>query len=254
MSKPSLKDIQQSFQALLLTPSNHAPEWIISDQLSAADRLAIYSEGYRLRLCETLTNDFPAIAFLIGDDIFKQWCLTYIDAHQSTHFSLRYFGKHFSAFLETRGEPLYSQLASFEWALTDAFDARDHASLTKETLAQLPIEAWETLTFTLHPSVQLLTLYSNAPSVWQAFKNKGDKELLISVNESTVWLIWRQTLNLFFRPLTHTEHQALLIIRRGGSWQEICDALAIIDESSAPQVAANFLNRWVTDYLLSAAP
>lgn len=254
MNTPSLKDIQQSFQSILLTPSNHVPEWIISDQLSAADRLAIYAEGYRLRLCETLINDFPAIAFLMGDDIFKQWCLAYINAHPSTHFSLRYFGKHFSAFLETRNEPLYSQLAAFEWALTDSFDARDHAPLTKEALAQLPIEAWETLTFTLHSSVQLLTLYSNAPAVWQAFKNEGNKELLISQNESTIWLIWRQALTLFFRPLTHAEHQVLLIIARGGSWQEVCDALAVLDESSAPQVAANFLNRWVTDDLLSAAP
>lgn len=250
MSTPSLKDIQNTFQTLLLAPSHTAPEWIISDVLSAEDRLAIYSEGYRLRLCEALTGDFPAIAFLMGEDLFTQWCLNYIDAHPSTHFSLRYFGKHFAHFLETHGETLYAQLAAFEWALTDAFDAQDEPSLTRDDLARLPIEAWEALIFTLHSSVQFLTLHSNAPLVWQAFKNENTSIALQSEADRSYWIIWRQDLTLFFRKISDAEYEALINIKKGHSWQQLCDALAIIDEANAATMAAGFLNTWVSDGLL----
>jgi hypothetical protein len=251
MSAPSLKDIQNTFQALLLTPSHNTPDWIMSDELSAKDRLAIYSEGYRLRLCEALVGDFPAIAFLMGEDTFNQYCLNYIDAHPSTHFSLRYFGKHFAHFLETHGETLYAQLATFEWALTDAFDAQDETSLTKNDLARLPIEAWEALTFTLHSSVEFLTLHSNAPLVWQAFKNENLTTTLVNQNEPTTWLVWRQELKLFFRPLTRIEDHALQVIKTKGTWQQVCDQIATLDEVNAASLAANFLNTWITDGILS---
>ena len=250
MSAYSLKDIQQSFQQLLLKPSTPTPEWIISDQLSAQERVNIYTEGYRLRLCDALVNDFPAIYFLAGHEVFNQWCLAYIDAHPSEHFSLRYFGKHFSAFLTKQHEPLYAQLAAFEWALTDTFDAPDASTLTRESLAQLPVEAWETLTLTLHPSVCFLTLDTNAPSVWQQFKNENLRSSLTKEPESTAWLIWRQELKLFFRPLSVIEHQALLVMQTKGSWQSVCDKIATLDEVNAASLAANFLNTWVVDGVL----
>ena len=113
---------------------------------SAAARLAIYANGYRLRLLEALDTDFSALHTLAGDELFEQIGRAYIDAHPSEHFSIRYFGQHLSAFLAQTAPytetPVLAEMAALEWALTLAFDAADDPVLTEASLAMLPAESW----------------------------------------------------------------------------------------------------------------
>ena len=71
---------------------------VSSAKTSASRRLAIYYDAYRLRLLEALDSNYPILHSWMGDDEFEKLGLAYLDAHPSTHFSIRYFGHRLSEF------------------------------------------------------------------------------------------------------------------------------------------------------------
>jgi len=49
-------------------------------RLSAAQQMAIYTQGYRLRLSEVIGNEYPATRHLLGDDAFSALAAAFIEA------------------------------------------------------------------------------------------------------------------------------------------------------------------------------
>ncbi len=142
--RSALMQLQETTGAYLATPSpdtrSAAAEAVISDQLaSAEERLDIYAMAYRLRLFEVFGGDFEAVHTLIGDDAFGLLCRDYLAAHPPSHYSIRWAGQHFPAFVAAR-EPersLVTEMAAFEWALGLALDVVDSAPLSVEALQTL---------------------------------------------------------------------------------------------------------------------
>lgn len=90
-----LKSIVQGPQA-----SQMANQYILgSAQLSAAERLAIYQDGYRLRLLECMAAEFPTLQHYLGDPLFRLFCLGYLQHQPSRHYSLYQLGEGFADFL-----------------------------------------------------------------------------------------------------------------------------------------------------------
>ncbi|MEW6353348.1 MAG: DNA-binding domain-containing protein [Pseudomonadota bacterium] len=253
-----LTEQQHSLQAYVLNPhsARGAEGYVVSTAAaSAARRLQIYSEAYRLRLEEALRTDFEALHGLLGDAQFNELCLRYIDAHPSRHFSLRYFGQHMSGFLRHTepyaGQPVLSELAAFEWALIDAFDAPDGAVTGVADIAALPAQAWPAMRFVLHDSVRRLDLAWNAPSIRDALKEERVPDAPRKSETPQPWLIWRQELNTYFRALSAPEGWALDAARAGHDFAAVCAGLCQwMAEEQAAASAAGFLRRWAGDGLI----
>lgn len=131
-----------------------APLFIKGDDcLSAVDRLNIYANMYFFRIRDALKEDFPLLLAELGDDGFHNLVTEYLVAHPPTHFSLRYAGRHLAEFISDEN---LSNIAHFEWAQIEAFDAADAALLTESDLQKIPAENWPNWVLKLHPSVQLL--------------------------------------------------------------------------------------------------
>jgi hypothetical protein len=207
-----------------------------------------------LRLIEALATDYPTIKALIGDIAFVKWCDAYIKAHPSQHFSLRYFGQHFSTFLQKNNEIMLAELAHFEWLLTCAYDAPDADHLTREALAALPLDNWPTMQLELHPSVYIVKFKTNAPTLWQQFNQDAVMEKLISNNSSTAWVLWRQELKVYFRSLSETECSLLTLLHTTTTWAQLCEAAPTLDAETASQQIVAFLNIWIKDGLLHSLP
>jgi hypothetical protein len=143
-----------------------------SVQVGAEERLAIYANAYRLRLLEALGTDYPGLHTLLGDDEFDAMGRAYIAAHPSSYFSLRWFGEHMGEFLRTTEPyskyPVFAEMAAFEWAKSDAFDATDSAVVCINDMAAIPPDAWPGLRFVPHASLRRLDLRWNVPTVWKA--------------------------------------------------------------------------------------
>jgi len=250
-----LSGLQGRFQDYLLRFSGAMAQEIVSDTLDAETRLKIYADAYRLRLLEALETDYIALRAALGAEEFDMLGRSYIDACPSDHYSVRYFGRHLSHFLTEnrpyRDQPVLADIARFEWAMTDAFDAPDAASAGIDDMATVPAGSWPGLRFSLHPSLQRIDLQWNAPAIWHA-ADKGEPLPEPQRAEFPLgWMVWRQGLQIYFRSLSVDQAWMLDALRAGQSFARICEGLTEwIDAQHVAGHAAGLLKQWLLDGLI----
>jgi hypothetical protein len=227
-----------------------------SAQVSAEERLAIYANGYRLRLLEALGTDFPSLHTVLGDDDFDAMGRSYIAAHPSPYFSLRWFGDRLSEFLRATAPysqyPVFAEMATFEWAKSDAFDAADGTVANISDMAAIPPDVWPSLRFVPHPSLRRLDLRWNVPTVWKEIDAGREPPELVESDYPIAWMIWRQDLLTYFRSLNVDEAWALDALQRGETFADICEGLTEwIDAQNVAVHAVGLLKQWLIDGLIS---
>ena len=104
-----------------------------------SQRLDIYANMYFFRVLDVLKEHYPATRALLGDVGFHNLITDYLLRHPPTHFSIREAGRHLPELLAQHAcwpaHPCAADLARFERALNDAFDAADAPALTAAALA-----------------------------------------------------------------------------------------------------------------------
>lgn len=254
----ALRERQAQLRAYLLDRDGDIERHIVGTaNADAQTRLDIYADGYALRLIECLQKDFPALSALIGDDAFAALARAYIAQYPSRHFSVRYIGARLAEFIHARGDAqatLHAELAAFEWALMNAFDAADTPVAHVANMAAVAPADWPGLRFKCGPSLQRLDLCSHAPTLWKAAERGDDLSTVATRAPSaapTPWIVWRQDLRVYFRSLTAAEAWALDAICGDADFAELCEGLC---EWHAPDAvalqAAGFLKQWLTDGLI----
>lgn len=148
----TLSQIQNWMQSALLrhdsqteteNPENFVHE---SSRLSAARHLNIYRRSYVARLRECMKNQFSALAYALGEELFQMFADQYLDANPSASYTLNKLGEEFPEFLqETRPDAdavekeewidFIVELARFEYDLSVIFDesAEEEFSLAVES-------------------------------------------------------------------------------------------------------------------------
>ncbi len=255
----SLADLQRAFQDYL---------YVTSDSFSAAVRdtrkadrttlLDVYRDGYALRLIEVLTNDYPGVMAMAGPADFDYMARAYIAAHPSHHPSVRWFGRHLPDFLATT-QPFNtnlaaSEMASFEWALGDAFDAPNAQPIGADGLMALPPDAWETLRFGVLPSHKLLTFTFDVPRAWQQREAQEPGNLEVEATDEPVsWAIWRPEFTSHFRSLEPDEAAMMAALVEGLPFPGLCESLvAHVGEEQAAARAAGLLRAWVEEGMIGS--
>src|SRR3989344_5573117 len=245
----TLRDLQSDFQSFLLRGREDIRIHVVgTDKVSAEQRLTIYYDAYRLRLLEALDSNYPVLHGWIGDEEFEKLGLAYLAAHPSTHFSIRYFGHELARFLaasETyRDKPFLSEMARFEWAMSEAFDAPDSALVRLEDMAAIDSGAWPSLRFTMQDSVRRLNLEWNVPTIWKAIDAEQAPPEPKRSEYPMSWLLWRQYLKTYFRSLSVDEAWALDAVANGGTFAMICEGLCEwIDAQHVAAHAAGLLKQ-----------
>jgi hypothetical protein len=251
MTHDRLRDLQTSFQRHVLHGDADMLAQVSADaRPSAAARLAIYANAYRLRLLEALDTDFSALHTLAGDVLFEQIGRAYIDAYPSEHFSIRYFGQHLSSFLAQTAPyaetPVLAEMAALEWALTLAFDAADDPVLTETDLAALPAESWPGMRLHFHSSVQRPAFHWNVVELWTAIDQQSAPVAPVAYLQPRAWVIWRREMQTYFRPLDDTEAWAMDCLRSGADFATLCAGLCErIEPVQVGMQAASYLKGWV---------
>ncbi|MFL1418153.1 putative DNA-binding domain-containing protein [Pseudomonas fildesensis] len=255
-----LTDWQLAFEQHLLSEtqianSGFAATLLGGPTLDVDTGLAIYHNAYLSRLQEVLRHDFGAIWYWLGDDEFAALTEAYVRRYPSAHYSLRWLGERFSAFIlehlvAGQSAPL-AELARLEWAFTLAFDAPQGQPLTLNDMAQLPPEAWPGLQVTLAPSVQQLLCRFNTLAIWRASKAESDFPDSQALDPAHICLVWRHQNVCHYRSLEPAEMCALAgMVTTGWNFSELCSALAVTYGEGAPLQAVTWLKQWVQDGLL----
>jgi hypothetical protein len=249
-----LETLQKQFQDYLLgetqdiTPAIQAPD---TSKNFAKKRLDIYGHAYFLRLLAILKGEFPAILTYLGEDEFEDMAFSYLDVFPSRSPSVRYIGQHLSRFLgETfpycQQEPILSELATFEWVLSNALDLPDAPVLTKQALTNIPESAWPDIRFVLHPSVQQVTLHWNVSDV------RATQATPIRNESPTSWVVWRKGIMPYYLSLTQEEAWLLQEMGNGYTFEELCKGLSeCLPEEEVPSYIVQRLLRWLDEEMLS---
>lgn len=249
-----LAELQRQFQEHVLCGDQAIIDAIeTSTNATAATRLGIYSNAYRVRLIDALAASFPRLRELMGAESFSDAALDYIAAHPSNFRSIRWYGAMFAAALELthRKHPWLADLAQWEWSLACAFDAPDAAPLQESDLAAIAPERWPALAFSFHPSLQRFTCTTNAPALFKALSEERPAPPPQQLSFEQHWLIWRQNLTTRYRSLDAVEARALDAALRGATFAAVCDEVC---ERCGPEEAAlrsaSLLRTWVAEGLL----
>jgi hypothetical protein len=250
--------LQRRFQAAVLAARPGDATAIAGPALDDAEaRLAIYANAYRLRLVAALREDYPKMNALIGEEAFDALARAYIARHPSRHPNIRWAGVHLPAFLGEeapyQSEPVLAELAAFEQALRDAFDADDAAVLTVCTVAAIPPERWVSMRPVLHPSLHRLEFAWNAVAIWQALDRGEAAPRPQRVKPPVAWVVWRKGLNPHFRSLAPGEARALDAVRDGADVQTVCEqAGGWAATEDIPGLVAGWFAGWVADGMITA--
>jgi hypothetical protein len=255
----SLGDLQRAFQDYILSGLGTINAAI--RESTKADRgtlLGVYREGYALRLIEVLTNDYPGLLAMAGVAGFDRMARAYIAAHPSQHPSVRAFGRSLAGFLSATppycNDPAAVEMARFEWAMGEAFDAPDAEPLSADAVMALPPEAWETLAFSPLPSLCRLALAYDVPQAWQRRTQVEPGALEVEpAAEPIDWVIWRPELETNYRSMEADEAALLAALIEGRPFPQMCAAIAShAGEQQAAARAAGLLRAWVEGRMLAA--
>ncbi len=252
-----LHRLQQSMMAWLTNKDQIVKTDVVDtgevNKVSVEQRLDVYGNAYGYRLIDALSENYPAVHTLLGDDDFYEMTYAYMASNPSKHFSLRYFGHKLETFLigYFPDSPVIAEMAKFEWALRNAFDSDDIKSLKMEALQEFSIEQWGELKFTFHPSVSRLNLEWNTPQLWAAVDEEADPIDPEKLEYPYSWVLWRKQLLTYYRSLDVDEAWSLDKAMNGGNFAELCEGVCEwIDQEHAPARVAGFLSQWINDDLL----
>ena len=166
--------------------------------LSASERLQIYNDGYFARLIECLADDYPALAYALGEEAFSSLAREYIEQKPSGSPSLNAYGRGMAEFCHGRPEPwaaFASDLSRLEWALVEAVHAPLSAGLAPDALSSIPASRWHTAR--LVPSLTLRVLRFDYPvnEYFQAFR--GERAPVIPEPRASATAVYRRGLTLW---------------------------------------------------------
>jgi hypothetical protein len=199
-----------------------------------AERLAIYSNGYRWRLLEALEADYLLLQKFLGDLV----------------------GQYLAKFLaETKpysAQPYLSELAQFIWALNETIDAADAPLITAAELAALPQNSWPDMRLVFHPSLTLLTCEWNTVPVWQALATEQAVPAAMKLTTAASVIVWRKAIQSYYNVLDQKEVWALQALQQGQTFDAVCEGLLQWwSEDEVAQQAVNLLLRWINDGIIS---
>jgi hypothetical protein len=245
-----LRQLQRELQTHLLgEPSAIFDAIVDAPPLPIAQRLGIYSNAYRVRLIDALADTYPVLHAVLGDEVFAALGKEFVAAHPSIHRSIRWYGGGLADFLGRcppyADQPILAELASLEWTLAEVFDAADAEPKPRAAFSAVDPSDWSGLQFDFHPSLRRLHLRWNTTAVWQAMSREESPPDPSCAEQSVPWLLWRQNLQNYFRPMAADEAVALDSALRGDNFGEICEALSEwLPDEEIPLRAAGLLGTW----------
>jgi len=172
--EPRLMVLQGSFARALLERGEAQPHGLIR-----AHRFGVYRNNVLESLIGALRARYPVIERLAGKEFFQAAASLFIAANPPSTPVLIEYGGGFPAFLESfepaRGVPYLADVARLEWLRHAAYHAADQEPLTAQSLAFVPPEEAQGLTFELHPSAGLIASPYPIVSIWET--NTFDAEV-----------------------------------------------------------------------------
>ncbi len=172
-------------------------------KLERGSALAVYEEGYIVRLSQALGERFETVWRILGDEDFFETCNSYIRRYPSRSYNLSDYGEYFSQFL---GElfpehDFIRETAEFEFELSTVFHLSENKIL--ELRDSVSGKNPNDLRFEFHESLKFLH-YSH--SIYELWKNKkSEKTPELPILKSQYILLGKTGNDLFVKEIDEWE-------------------------------------------------
>lgn len=141
-----------------------------SRSLTGLYRLEIYARAYYARLLECLREEFPVLLKAMGEELFDEFAVDYLQKYPPRSYTLAELGRDFARFLrETRPASasrddnawpdFLIELAQLEWNFNDVFDGpgcEEARPLDADWLRGISADRWDSLVLVPAPCLRLL--------------------------------------------------------------------------------------------------
>lgn len=253
----SLSHLQNEFQDYLLGNTQAFQHSVTGPSKTfVKQRLAIYSEAYRLRLVDILKIDFPALYQWVGEKAFEKLGRSYLAHYPSRFFSARDFGCYMADFLAVTApyskNTFLAELAAFERTLSETIDTPNDTILTINDILAIPMERWAGMRLKLHSAVRIVPLSWNIPAIRHELITHNNKITRRQAKQTTAWLIWRQHINVKYKELDSKENFTINAFTQNKTFEDICTGLMewLTEEETAPYIV-QFLQQWIPEQIFS---
>jgi hypothetical protein len=204
--------------------------------LAADARLRIYADMFLWRQIDSLREDFPKLAALLGDHGFYATAERYLAAHPSTNPSLSVLGRHLASFLAESAGPRsdLADMAALEWTRNEVFDEAPAGPAGAELIEGRADAA--SLRLRPVPALRLLSLRHEVVALWTELDEGRPPPAEVPGAQHVA--VWRKDLVVYHCALAADEARALRRALDGGTLAEICDAFSEREDAVASALAA----------------
>ncbi len=275
---PDLREIQRWFQAVIThpdgvvagatseagpsgaTPARVADLITASSTLDAESRLSVYANAYFGRLVECLGDVYPVVRRTVGDEVFEELAMDYLQAHPSRRYTLNVLGQAFPGFLAVHRPPREPEggldwadfildIARFEWALFEVFDGPGPEELPAPELSSpdVGLDGFAECRFELVPGFQLFRAsFAVSEHFNRAREAPPDEEFELPEPRPCLLALVRRDYVVRRHPLSAQEITALGLLRDGGTVAEAIEA-AFAMEAVEPETVQAWFARWARE-------
>ncbi|MEO5578086.1 MAG: DNA-binding domain-containing protein [Sphingomicrobium sp.] len=221
------------------------------------DGLEVYRSAYRARLLGCLRGAFDKSRKWIGDESFDAAAAHHLILHPPASWTLDDLGLGFSDTLAALfpDDPEVEELAWLEWEMQRLFTGPDVAVLAAADFARRATSFtevdWLNLRLGFVPNFIIRAVKTDCTALWNAIDNESDMPPLDLPGAAATLLVWRQDLRSQFRLIDDDEAAGLTLMRGGGTFENLCDALVQSrGDDGGVAAAGTMLGRWMTDGLV----
>jgi hypothetical protein len=173
-----LADRQRGFAAALLDSSLAVPPNLVGpDGEPSPKRFAVYRNNVVVGLTEALQANFPAACRIVGEEFFQAMACAFIASYPPTSPILLDYGVGYADFIAefepAASLPYLPDVARIERAWTEAYHAREAASIGPEVLASIPSDQTAHIRFAVHPSLRFVRSQFPALTIWRMNVDDG---------------------------------------------------------------------------------
>ena len=215
----------------------------------AARQLAVYAEGYLLRLSGVLKGAYPALRTLLGDRAFGQLAQGYIDEHPSREFNIDRYPIAFAGYVSSRtGDAFTQDLARLESAVHDVYQRPETPALDDEWASVQSPQALAQTRFSLRIASVLLEFSTPVNAYLSAFR-KGERPPVPGPGKSGL-LVLRHRHRVQRLELSEAEHTLLALLRDGMTLRDALEDARMQPFARADDFAIQlkeWFARWVVE-------
>ena len=173
---------QEQFAAAILNPEFPVPEGLLQpDGSPATRRFNVYRNNVIVSLVEAISEGFPVVRKLVGDEFFRFMARQFVVANPPDSPLLFLYGQSFPKFVAgfsaAESVPYLADVARLEWARRESFHAADALPCDAGCLAEFGADEFPMLAFDLIPSTRIVESRFPVQSIWEANVGTGTTEL-----------------------------------------------------------------------------